>query len=73
MKSVLTLLLASLATPALAHPGDHLGMTLAMLAEHLFETDHIVFALIAGAVGVLSYRAGRKAEIRAQEQHHDTK
>ena len=71
MKTALSLLLALAATPALAHPGDHLGMTLAMLAEHLFETDHIVFALLAGVIGVLAYRAGRRAEIRAQESRHD--
>lgn len=71
MKTTLTVLLAFAATPALAHPGDHLGMTLAMLAEHLFEADHIVFATLAGIIGVLAYRAGRKAEIRAQEQRHD--
>lgn len=53
------------AVPAAAHVGEHQGMTLAQLASHVFETDHIVFAAIALVVGVLSYRAGRRAEARA--------
>lgn len=50
-----------LATPALAHFGDHTALSLMALAEHVFETDHIVFAAIAVLTGVLAYRAGKRA------------
>lgn len=56
--------LAILTAPAAAHVGDHAEMTLSQLAAHVFETDHIVFAAIAVMVGILSYRAGRRAEAR---------
>lgn len=59
------LLLVILTAPSSAHVGEHTGMTLTQFAAHVFETDHIVFAAIAIAVGVLSYRAGRRAEARA--------
>ena len=57
--------LSLLATPAGAHVGDHGGMTLSQLAEHFFETDHIVFAVLIVVAAVLAYRAGRRAEARA--------
>lgn len=73
MKITLSALLSLLAAPALAHVGDHGGMSLAQVAAHVFETDHIVFALIAAGVGALAYRAGRKAGLRhaTNEARHD--
>ena len=67
MKKSVTALgaLMLLVAPAAAHVGEHGGMTLSQLASHVFETDHIVFAAIAIVVGILSYRAGRRAEARA--------
>ena len=62
-KLAIVALLAS-AAPAAAHFGDHGGMMLSQLASHVFETDHIVFAAVAVVVGILSYRAGRRAEQR---------
>lgn len=61
--ALVTLLLWT--APAFAHVGEHGGMTLSRLLSHLFETDHVVFAAIAVTVGILSYRAGRRAEARA--------
>lgn len=51
--------------PASAHPGQHAGMTVVDLARHLFEPDHVIFAGLAGLVGIFAYRAGRRAEARA--------
>ena len=48
------------------HIGDHAGMGLRELAAHLFEPDHIVFALVTMAVGVWCYRAGRRAQARVR-------
>lgn len=61
-------MLAAAATPALAHPGDHAGFDFAALAAHVFEPDHIIFATLAGIIGVLAYKAGRRAEARARTQ-----
>lgn len=58
--------LALLATPAFAHFGDHTGMSLREVFDHVFETDHIVFAAIAVLTGILAYRAGKKAGQREQ-------
>jgi hydrogenase/urease accessory protein HupE len=67
MKSRIAIYLLVLAasSPAFAHQGDHTHFDLAGLIAHVFETDHIVFALIAVLTGVLAYRAGRRAEARA--------
>lgn len=70
MKHLIALFLMASTAPALAHPGDHAGLDLLMLTRHFFEPDHIIFAMLAGAVGVLAYRAGRKAEAKAQRQEH---
>lgn len=53
--------LALLASPALAHFGDHTAMSLREIFDHVFETDHIVFAAIAVLTGIFAYRAGKKA------------
>ena len=64
----------ALSGPAFAHVGEHGGLSLAALAAHFFETDHLVFAGLAVAVGLLAFRAGRRAEARAvrrRERSHD--
>ena len=58
LKYVLAGCSAVLASPALAHPGDHAGLDLMALAGHFFEPDHIIFATLAAIIGVLAYRAG---------------
>lgn len=71
--------LALLASPAFAHQGDHAHFALAALLAHVFETDHIVFAAIAALTGIFAFKAGRRAEARAQaaksnlkqERNHD--
>ena len=57
-KPALTVLAALAAGPAIAHPGAHAGFDLMALAAHVFEADHLVFATLAGIIGVLAYRAG---------------
>lgn len=47
------------------HTGHHLAMSARELAAHLFEWDHIAFALITIAVGRWCYLAGRRAQARA--------
>lgn len=71
---LLSIVSASLATPAFAHQGDHTHFDWAGLLAHVFEADHIVFAIIAVLTGVFAYRAGRRAEARAhikREKTHD--
>lgn len=65
--ALVTLLLWT--APALAHAGEHGGMAFSKFLSHVLETDHIVFAAVAVAVavGILSYRAGRRAEAHAAE------
>lgn len=65
MKKLAFLPLAFFSFPALAHQGDHTGMTMWEIVEHVFETDHIVFAAIAVVTGIVCFRAGRRAEARA--------
>lgn len=65
MNRLVFLPLVLLASPALAHQGDHTHFDWAGLFAHFFETDHIVFAAIAALTGVLAYRAGRRAEAKA--------
>ena len=74
MKKIALLPFVLLASPALAHQGDHTHFDWAGLFAHVFETDHIVFAAIAAVTGVLAYRAGRRAEAKAhikREARHD--
>jgi hydrogenase/urease accessory protein HupE len=61
MNRLAFLALSLLATPALAHQGNHTHLDLAALAAHVFETDHIVFAAIAVLTGIFAYRAGKRA------------
>lgn len=71
MNRLILIAIALSATPAMAHPGNHAGLDLAALAAHLFEADHIIFATLAAIIGVLAYKAGRRAEARKQEARHD--
>lgn len=57
-----------LASPALAHQGDHTGYDIAALVTHFFEWDHLLFSAIAVITGILCFRAGRRAEARAQSR-----
>jgi hypothetical protein len=59
---------ALLIQPALAHPGDHSQFSWSALAAHLFEPDHLIFAALTIAVGFLAFRAGRRAERRANDR-----
>lgn len=79
MKKIVLSLAMMIPFPALAHQGDHAHFDWAGLISHVFETDHIVFAAIAVATGILAFRAGRRAEARAikgkaiarRENQHD--
>ena len=73
MKKLAVLPIVLLNFPALAHQGDHAGMTLREIVSHVFETDHIVFAAIAVITGILCFRAGRRAEARAHGRKEITK
>lgn len=54
--------LALIATPAVAHPGDHGALSfLQSLAHIALEPDHLIFAAATVVVGVLAYRAGKRA------------
>ena len=64
MKRFAVLALASFTTPAFAHFGDHTHFDMMGLLEHVFETDHIVFATIAVFTGIFAYRAGKKAGLK---------
>lgn len=70
----LTFVLFAFSGPAFAHTGAHGHLDLAGLLAHIFEPDHLIFACIAALVGVLAYRAGRRAEARVQarqDKSHD--
>jgi hypothetical protein len=75
----LALMTAAIAAPAYAHTGDHSFLRTSVDALwHLLEPDHIVFAALTALVGVMAYRAGRRAEARAsvtksshKDQPHD--
>jgi len=73
MKYALAFALTLAAAPAFAHTGDHGGLSLMQAAAHMFEADHIIFALLSAGIGVLAYKAGRKAAMRdmSSEARHD--
>ena len=56
--------LLTLASPALAHMGDHSHFALAEMAAHLLEWDHLFFLALAGVIGIMASRAGRRLEAR---------
>lgn len=53
-------------TPALAHSGDHSGMSLVEVIGHYAEADHLFFLALSVLVGVLAFRAGRRFEAKAR-------
>jgi len=65
LSAALAAVLAIVTAPAFAHPGDHAGLSLADLAAHALEWDHLAFLALALACGLFGYRAGRRAEARA--------
>ena len=60
------------ATPALAHPGEHGGMTMGELIVHYAEPDHLALLALTVVVGWLAFRAGRRAEAKAQARRGET-
>lgn len=63
---VYSLVPIGLATPAIAHPGDHARMSFVELVQHYAEPDHLVFLALTVIVGCLAYRWGRRVEAQAQ-------
>ncbi|MFM9942257.1 MAG: hypothetical protein ACKVP7_22465 [Hyphomicrobiaceae bacterium] len=53
------------ATPALAHPGEHGRMSAVEVIQHYAEPDHLAFLALTVLVGWLGYRYGRRVEARA--------
>lgn len=66
------LVLASI-VPAAAHVGDHAHFDFVGAIAHLLEPDHLVFAGVTVIATVLAFRAGRRAEAKAQvkREHRD--
>jgi hypothetical protein len=58
LKTTLTLLAVSalIATPALAHQGDHTGLTFSAFLDHLLEWDHLAMMAGAAALAVAGFR-----------------
>lgn len=63
-KLAMCALLVLLPSAAFAHPGDHTHLDWMGLLTHLFEPDHLFFAVLTITASVLAYRAGRRAEAR---------
>ena len=63
---ILALALVPFATPALAHPGNHAGMSLIEIVQHYAEADHLAFLALTIIVGIAAYRHGRRTEAKAQ-------
>lgn len=62
MRSITALFLSLAVTPVLAHPGDHTGFSTVAFGWHvLLEPDHLFFAALTVAVGVVAYRIGKRA------------
>lgn len=61
--ALVTLLLAVPGT-ALAHPGNHGGMSVSEVIRHYAEPDHLAFLALTVIVGVLAFRWGRRIEAR---------
>ena len=65
-RSLLMVVTALAATPALAHPGEHGHMGLIELLQHYAEPDHLAFLALTVIVGVLAFKLGRRTEARAR-------
>lgn len=68
MRNIAILLFFLIATPTLAHVGDHAAFSMKALLGHLLELDHIAFAVIGAGAAWLAFKAGRRAEARAQQR-----
>ncbi len=55
-----------LASPAVAHPGNHAGMAVIEFVQHYAEPDHLAFLALTIIVGIAAYRHGRRVEAKAQ-------
>ena len=75
MQRVLALLAALAVTTqtAIAHPGDHVQMSVTELIAHYAEADHLAFLALTVIVGWLAYRLGRRTEarVRAKSRNHE--
>ena len=56
-----TLVLAAMASPAFAHPGDHVFSMLGSLVHLLTEPDHLAMMAVAAVVGFFIYRRARRS------------
>jgi hypothetical protein len=52
------------ATIASAHPGDHAGLSMSAMGQHLLDWSHLPLALVSVTAGVLAFRAGWRAKAR---------
>jgi hypothetical protein len=50
------------------HVGDHTGLRVLELAAHVFELDHLAFAVVTLLIGIWAYRRGRRVEARVRIQ-----
>jgi hypothetical protein len=65
------LALSTLTAAAAAHPGNHTQMTLIELVRHTAEADHLAFLALNVIVGILAFRAGRRAEAKVMVKRLD--
>jgi hypothetical protein len=66
-RSLVILAMTAIASsPAAAHPGDHVHMSIGEMIAHYAEADHLAFLALTVIVGWLAYRAGRRTEARIQ-------
>lgn len=65
MRLIAAVFLLLAATPLLAHPGDHAGLSVAAFSWHvLLEPDHLFFVMLTAAVGVVAYRMGKRSALK---------
>lgn len=60
-----------LASPALAHAGDHSHYSLAEMASHLLQWDHLFIIGLAGLIGLAAFLIGRRSEARRVRSDRD--
>ena len=73
LRLAIALSFAGVATPALAHPGEHAQMSLLEIAKHYAEPDHLAFLALTVLVGWLAFRWGRHVEAKSQAGARGTK
>jgi hypothetical protein len=67
-----SLVIVALATPALAHVGDHTGLSWSALIAHQLEAVHVPLVIAGILVGAFALRMSRKAAaatIHARKDH----